>query len=94
MQFQGTSGLWGIASLLFTLPPTYLLSRWEYTLVNQELRLLDKRIGLMQEMVQAIQMIKMMASERFWFKRVQGVRDAEYEKFYKARLINFSSALI
>jgi hypothetical protein len=48
----------------------------------------------MQEAVQAISMIKMMATERFWYKRINKVRDQEFKYLIQARLIGFASGLL
>jgi hypothetical protein len=48
----------------------------------------------MQEAVQAISMIKMMAAERFWFGRINEVRDREFKRLTQARLLGFISGFL
>jgi hypothetical protein len=48
----------------------------------------------MQEAVQAISMIKMMASERYWYGRINEVRDREFKRLIQARLLGALSGLL
>lgn len=54
----------------------------------------DKKISLMQEVIQAISMVKYMAAERFWFKRIKKVRDEEFKRTIQARLIGALSGFL
>jgi hypothetical protein len=48
----------------------------------------------MQEAVQAISMIKMMAAELFWFRRIKKVRDLEFKWLIQARLLGLLSGFL
>lgn len=48
----------------------------------------------MQEAIQAISMIKMMATERYWYGRINEVRDREFKQLIKARLLGAGSGLL
>ena len=54
----------------------------------------DEKIALMQEAVQAISMIKMMAGERFWYKRIKTVRDVQFKRMIQARLVGAMSGFL
>ncbi|WWC65637.1 uncharacterized protein I303_108257 [Kwoniella dejecticola CBS 10117] len=90
----GPSGMWGFATFIFTCPPAYFLTKWEYQVFEKRLAIRDERVSLMQEAIQAISMIKMMATERFWFKRISEVRKREFQKLTSATLIGFASSLL
>ncbi|WVQ75089.1 hypothetical protein IAR50_004698 [Cryptococcus sp. DSM 104548] len=90
----GPSGLWGLATLIITCPPAYLLTKWEYAIFEERLAVRDERVSLMQEAVQAISMIKMMATERFWYKRINKVREIEFKKLVQAQLLGYLSGLL
>lgn len=77
-----------------TFPPAYFLTKLEYKIFEKRLGIRDERVSLMQEAVQAISMIKMMAAERFWYKRIHAVRDREFKKLIQARLVGFLSGLL
>jgi ABC-type bacteriocin/lantibiotic exporter with double-glycine peptidase domain len=90
----GVSGMWGLATLALTCPPAFLLTQLQYKLFEKRLAISDERISLLQEAVQAISMIKMMAAEKFWFGRIKTVRDREFQKYTQARLLGFMSSLL
>ena len=90
----GPSGLWGMATLIITCPPAYLITKFQYNVFEKRLEVKDEKISLMQEAVQAISMIKMMAAEKFWFDRINEVRDREFKRLTQARLLGFASALL
>lgn len=54
----------------------------------------DERVSLTQEALQMITMIKMMASERFWFNRLNNKRQEGFRLGLKARLISFLSGTL
>lgn len=91
---SGPSGLWGIAFSFVTYPLAYLLARWEYQVYESVKINADKRISLLQEALQTVTMIKMMASERFWFGRLNDVRQEGFRISAKARLISALSGLL
>ena len=90
----GPSGFIGLSTLLFTFPPAYLLTKLQYRVYEERLSINDEKISLMQEAIQAISMIKMMAAERFWYQRINEVRDREFTRMIQARIIGFLSALL
>ncbi|EIW71721.1 hypothetical protein TREMEDRAFT_67926 [Tremella mesenterica DSM 1558] len=90
----GMSGLWGLSTIVVTLPPAYLVTKYQYKVFEKRLEVKDEKITLMQEAIQAISMIKMMAAERWWFRRIKTVRDREFTRWIQARLLGFLSALL
>ncbi|WVQ96554.1 hypothetical protein IAU59_003659 [Kwoniella sp. CBS 9459] len=90
----GPSGMWGLVTLLFTCPPAYLLTKWEYKVYEKRLAIRDERVSLMQEAVQAISMIKMMATEKFWFRRINEVRRREFAKIIVAYVLSYTSGFL
>ncbi|KAK4686657.1 hypothetical protein P7C73_g3466, partial [Tremellales sp. Uapishka_1] len=90
----GPSGLWALSSIAVTFPVAYFITRLQYKVFEKRLTVKDRKVSLMQEAIQAISMIKMMASERFWFKRIKKVRDEEYTKLIQARLLGFVAGLL
>lgn len=90
----GASGLWGIAFSFVTYPLAYLLARWEYSTYDLIKKNTDARVTLLQEALQTITMIKMMASERFWFGRLHAVRNEGFQLRLKAHLIGALSGLL
>jgi ABC-type bacteriocin/lantibiotic exporter with double-glycine peptidase domain len=74
--------------------PAYFLTRLEYTLFEKELQVKDEKVSLLQETIQAISMIKMMATERYWYGRVSSVRDREYAILIRARLVGAISGFL
>lgn len=86
--------MWGIAFSFITYPLAYLLARWEYR-VHETVKInRDKRSTLRQEALQTISMIKMMASERFWFNRLNSLQQEGFRLSLKARLISSLSGLL
>ncbi|WWC93054.1 uncharacterized protein L201_008018 [Kwoniella dendrophila CBS 6074] len=90
----GKSGMWGFATLIFTCPPAYFLTKWEYQIYEKRLTIRDERVSLMQEGIQAISMIKMMATEKFWYRRISAVRKREFNKMVLAQLMGYLSSLL
>ncbi|OXG17327.1 ABC transporter ABCC.6 [Cryptococcus neoformans Tu401-1] len=90
----GPSGLWGLSTLILTCPSAYLLTKWEYSVFEKRLAIRDERVSLMQEAVQAISMIKMMATERFWYRRINNVREREFKKLIQAQVLGYISGLL
>jgi ABC-type bacteriocin/lantibiotic exporter with double-glycine peptidase domain len=90
----GISGLYGLATLIVAFGPAYYITQLEYKLYEQRLEVKDEKISLMQEAIQAISMIKMMAAERFWFRRIKTVRDREFKRMIQARMLGFISGLL
>jgi hypothetical protein len=90
----GPSGFYGLATLILTLPPAYFITQLEYHIFEKRLKVNDEKINLMQEAVQAISMIKMMAAEQFWYKRIHKVQDQEFKRLVQARLIGAASGFL
>lgn len=80
--------------MLLTGIPAYFITKIEYKIFEKRLEVKDEKISLMQEAVQAISMIKMMAAEKFWFKRIKDVRDREFAKVIQARLVGALSGFL
>lgn len=74
--------------------PAYYITQLEYKLYEKRLEVKDEKISLMQEAIQAISMIKMMAAERFWFRRIKTVRDREFKRMIQARTLGIISGLL
>lgn len=90
----GTSGLWGLASLLVTTVPAYYLTKWQLRVYNQQIVMDDLRVKSMQEVVHGIGSIKTAANELFWHKRICDIRSKEYKLKFKATLIGLVSSTL
>lgn len=86
--------MWGLSTQLLTLTPAFFLTTAEYKVFEKRLTRKDDKITLMQEAIQAISMIKLMAAERFWFDRIEAVRDQEFKYLTQAKLLGFVSAML
>lgn len=82
----GSSGLWGFPALIFTAIPTYFISEKQYSLNRQRRAKADEIVSSLQEAIQAISMIKMMAPEAFWYRRIRQTKKEEMKLFLKAAL--------
>jgi ABC-type bacteriocin/lantibiotic exporter with double-glycine peptidase domain len=91
---SGPSGFYGLATIIITFPPAYILTKLEYKCFEKRLEVKDEKISLMQEAVQAISMIKMMAAEKFWYNRINEVRDREFKRMVQANLLGSLSGLL
>lgn len=91
---EGQSGLWGLCALIATNLPAYCITKAQYKVSEKRLAISDERMGLMQEVVQAISMIKMMAAESFWSRRISEVRDRELKQWLKARLLEVLTGVL
>lgn len=90
----GPSGLWGVAFSFVTYPFAYLLVRKEYQLTEARKETADERVSLLQEALQTISMIKMMASERFWFNRLDEVQQKGFRLSLQYRLLSAASGML
>ena len=90
----GTSGLWGVTLSLLIYPPAYILSQWQYQIFKAFVAVGDKRVSLLQEAIQTMSMIKMTASEAFWYKRLDKVRQEEFRLQLRSRLVSTASGLL
>jgi ABC-type bacteriocin/lantibiotic exporter with double-glycine peptidase domain len=90
----GPSGLWGVTLSLLIYPPAYILSRWQYRIFKAFVAVGDKRVSLLQEAIQTMSMIKMTASEAFWYKRLDKVRQEEFRLQLRSRLVSTASGLL
>jgi ABC-type bacteriocin/lantibiotic exporter with double-glycine peptidase domain len=84
----------GLSTILITSPLAYLFTKMEYKVFEKATLIGDRQITMLQEMVQAISMIKLMASERFWFKRLKAIKEEEMSNALKIRLIQSCSQLV
>jgi hypothetical protein len=48
----------------------------------------------MQEVIQAISMVKIINAEKFWYDRIKSVRDLEFNRLIEARLLGFVSGML
>lgn len=90
----GPSGLWGLLMSLVIYPPAYVLSRWQYRVFQAFVAVGDKRVSLLQEAIQTISMIKMTASEVFWYGRLDVVRQEAFRLQLRSRLLSTASGLL
>lgn len=74
--------------------PAYCLTKLEYRILQRITEAKDKRVTLMQEAIQAILMIKLMAAEHFWYKRIQVPRNEQFKQMTQARLVGALSGLL
>lgn len=91
---QGSSGLWGLSTLLLTLPPSYLMTKLEYKIFEKELAVKDEKMSLLQEVVQAVTLIKLMAKEEYWYNKINSVREKEIRRLIQARMVGAISGLL
>ena len=55
---------------------------------------MDERMSLMEEAIQAISMIKMMAAEAFWHRRIMTIRNREFSMQFKLKLLSLVTGLL
>jgi ABC-type multidrug transport system fused ATPase/permease subunit len=84
----GNASLWGVFVMCISQPVTYWLSRRFQKLQHAAMACTDKRIGLMNELLNAIRIIKFFAWEKQFRQRVLDSRDAEL-KVIRSRLYMF-----
>ncbi|CAO0796532.1 unnamed protein product [Mucor circinelloides] len=84
----GSASLWGVLIICLSQPVTFVLSRHFQKLQHAAMKCTDKRIGLMNELLSAIRIIKFFAWEKQFRARVMEARDAEL-KVIRARLMSF-----
>ncbi|KAI8074767.1 phosphatidyl serine synthase-domain-containing protein [Gongronella butleri] len=87
-QLLGVASLYGVFVMVLAQPVTYVLSRRFQKQQQNVLRRTDKRIKLMNELLNAIRIVKFFAWERQFRQRIVGAR-AEELKALKARLVMF-----
>ncbi|OAD00859.1 hypothetical protein MUCCIDRAFT_153502 [Mucor lusitanicus CBS 277.49] len=84
----GSASLWGVLIICLSQPITFILSRHFQKLQHAAMKCTDKRIGLMNELLSAIRIVKFFAWEKQFRARVMEARDAEL-KVIRARLMSF-----
>lgn len=84
----GNASFWGILIICISQPVTFVLSRHFQKLQHAAMKCTDKRIGLMNELLSAIRIVKFFAWEKQFRARVMEARDAEL-KVIRARLMSF-----
>ena len=60
--------------------PGFFLTRLDYRIRTKIAATCDNRMSLMQEAIQAIAMIKMMATEVFWYRRISAIKEREFRQ--------------
>ena len=80
--------------MIFTAIPGVFLARLEYRIRTKLGVVRDERMSLMQEAIQAISIIKMMAAEAFWHRRIMTVRDREFAIEFRLKLLSLISGLL
>lgn len=90
----GPSAIFGLLTILITSPLAYFFTKLEYKMLQKGVIIADKQNSLLQEMVQAISMIKLMSSERFWYNRLRSIKEEEMHNSLKVQLISGLSSLI
>lgn len=90
----GISSLFGLAVMLITLPVNHysakLLAKTQMALGEAR----DKRVSLMNEVLQGIRQIKFFASERSWEKRIMATRENELGLLRTSYLVLASLQLV
>lgn len=86
--------VYGLATLFLTLTPAFIITRAEYKIFEKRLSVKDEKTTLMQEAIQAISMIKLMAAERFWYKRINETRSHEFRRLKQAKMLGFVSSML
>lgn len=73
----GWSSIMGLLVIVATLPLNHFNTKWYLRLEVQLMKIRDKRVSLMNEVLQGIRQIKFFAWESNWSKRILESRDAE-----------------
>ncbi|EKD03427.1 hypothetical protein A1Q2_02282 [Trichosporon asahii var. asahii CBS 8904] len=76
-QLLGTSALWGLLATLISMPLTHVASKIVVTAQDNLMKARDQRSALMNELLQAVRMVKFMAWERPFERRVNQIRRSE-----------------
>lgn len=76
-QLLGTSALWGLLATLVSMPMSYIASKVVVTAQDNLMKARDQRSALMNELLQAVRMVKFMAWERPFKRRVEQIRRSE-----------------
>ncbi|KAB1222717.1 ABC transporter C family member 2 [Morella rubra] len=93
-QQLGVASLLGSLMLVLMVPmQTFVLSKMR-KLTKEGLQWTDKRVGLMNEILAAMDTVKCYAWERSFQSRVQSIRDAELSWFRKAQLLSAFNSFI
>lgn len=79
---------------MITAPVAYFMSKLDFKLYEESTIIQDRHNVVMQEMVQAISMIRLMASEQFWFRRIKSVKDEQLNNMYKIQVVEKIASLI
>ena len=74
--------------------PSYFLSRIQFRVRSKLLAVRDERNTLMQEAIQAISMIKMMAVELFWHRRIMTIRKVEFDTEFNLQCLSLVTGLL
>lgn len=90
----GFLALCGLCTVLISAPVAYLLAKGQYKCCEKAAGIHDTHNGLLQEMIQAISMIKLTASERFWYKRVQAVKDEQLKNVFWEKMLESMGIVI
>lgn len=82
----GWSSIMGLLVIVATLPLNHFNTKWFIRLQAQLMKTRDKRVSLMNEVLQGIRQIKFFAWESNWSKRILESRDAELRCIKKGYL--------
>ncbi|KAL9545898.1 hypothetical protein MBANPS3_006918 [Mucor bainieri] len=82
----GWSSIMGLLVIVATLPLNHFNTKWFLSLQAQLMKTRDKRVSLMNEVLQGIRQIKFFAWESNWSKRILESRDAELRCIKKGYL--------
>ncbi|CAG8506025.1 1335_t:CDS:10 [Funneliformis caledonium] len=84
----GVSALMGVLTIIITYPLPALINQRFETIHKRLMKATDKRMGLMNELLQAIRIIKFFAWEDQFYKKIIGARENELKEV-KSRLMQW-----
>ncbi|KAJ3033391.1 hypothetical protein HDV00_006388 [Rhizophlyctis rosea] len=87
----GVPGFAGVAAMLITIPLTALIARWATKVQERLMESTDKRVTIMNEVLNGIRIIKYLAWEPQFLDRILKARDAELRNlvsYYLTECVN------
>ncbi|RHZ45493.1 hypothetical protein Glove_673g31 [Diversispora epigaea] len=79
-QFLGVACLFGLLAMIFTLPINHVTAKWYAKTQDNLMEARDRRVNLMNEILQGIRMIKFFAWEKNWENKVLDARESELKQ--------------
>ncbi|CAG8435018.1 7255_t:CDS:10 [Diversispora eburnea] len=79
-QFLGVACLFGLLAMIFTLPINHYTAKYYAKTQDDLMNARDRRVNLMNEILQGIRMIKFFAWEKKWESKVSDARESELKQ--------------